>query len=227
MDYLYETHLHTSQGSACGSATGGEQAKRYKELGYTGIIVTDHFFNGNSAVKRSMTWEQKVEVLFSGYEDAKRVGDDIGLQVFFGWEAGFLGTEFLIYGLGKEWLLQHEEIMKWSVEQQYEHIHEAGGMVIHAHPYRKAIYIPKIRLYPDHVDGIEVLNAANDSRNPNYNKKALAYAKKLKLPMTAGSDAHSVDAPHTAMVFTKRIEDIEDFTQMIKGNKCIQFTNEF
>lgn len=41
----YETHLHTAEGSACASASGAEQARRYKALGYDGIIVTDHFFN--------------------------------------------------------------------------------------------------------------------------------------------------------------------------------------
>ena len=47
--YKYETHLHTCEASACASAKGEEQARRYKELGYDGIIVTDHFFNGNTS----------------------------------------------------------------------------------------------------------------------------------------------------------------------------------
>ena len=48
--FRYETHLHTAEGSGCASASGAEQARRYKALGYDGIIVTDHFFNGNCAV---------------------------------------------------------------------------------------------------------------------------------------------------------------------------------
>ena len=44
-EYKYETHLHTCQGSACGRLTGEEQADLYKGFGYTGIVVTDHFFN--------------------------------------------------------------------------------------------------------------------------------------------------------------------------------------
>ena len=50
MSYLYETHLHTCQGSACGRSTGAEQARFYKEIGYAGIIVTDHTFDAISSV---------------------------------------------------------------------------------------------------------------------------------------------------------------------------------
>ena len=31
MPFLYETHMHTCQGSACGKATGREQARVYKD----------------------------------------------------------------------------------------------------------------------------------------------------------------------------------------------------
>ena len=46
--YLYETHMHTSEASACAGSTGAQMARAYKEAGYTGIIVTDHFFYGNT-----------------------------------------------------------------------------------------------------------------------------------------------------------------------------------
>ena len=55
--FRYETHLHTAEGSACASASGAEQARRYKAIGYDGIIVTDHFFNGNCAVTNFDSWE--------------------------------------------------------------------------------------------------------------------------------------------------------------------------
>ena len=42
--YKYETHLHTKHGSACATISGKGQALEYKHAGYTGIIVTEHFF---------------------------------------------------------------------------------------------------------------------------------------------------------------------------------------
>lgn len=32
--FRYETHLHTAEGSGCASASGAEQARRYKALGW-------------------------------------------------------------------------------------------------------------------------------------------------------------------------------------------------
>ena len=54
--YLYETHLHTSQGSACAVDTGKRMAEACKAAGYTGIIVTDHNWGGNTAVNRYLPW---------------------------------------------------------------------------------------------------------------------------------------------------------------------------
>ena len=45
--YIYETHLHTSEGSACGRSKAADIVHAYKAAGYTGIIITDHFFYGN------------------------------------------------------------------------------------------------------------------------------------------------------------------------------------
>ena len=92
--YLYETHMHTSEASACAGSTGAQMARAYKEAGYTGIIVTDHFFYGNTSVDRSLPWEEWVRRFCLGYEHAKAEGERIGLSVFFGWEACYEGTEF-------------------------------------------------------------------------------------------------------------------------------------
>lgn len=92
MPFLYETHMHTCQASLCGKATGAEQARAYKEAGFTGIIITDHFFGGNTAVDRTLPWTERVDLFWKGYEDAKAEGDRIGLDVFFGLEQNFSGT---------------------------------------------------------------------------------------------------------------------------------------
>ena len=46
----YETHSHTSETSRCSHISGAELAEFYKSLGYTGLFITDHFFNGNTTV---------------------------------------------------------------------------------------------------------------------------------------------------------------------------------
>ncbi len=227
-EFLYETHLHTAEGSACGKTPGAEYVHTYKEAGYDGIIVTDHFFNGNSVARfmEFATWEEKVDVFCSGYEQAKEAGEKIGLKVFFGWESGYAGTEFLVYGLTKEWLLKHPEIVGCSIRKQYELVHEAGGMVIHAHPFREAPYIAEIRLEPEYVDGVEVYNRANESRNPVFNKRAYRYAKDNDLPMTCGSDIHQAGSPVCAMCFEKPLHSIEDYINAVCKRKKYSFYTE-
>jgi len=230
--YKYETHLHTNVGSACGQSTPEEMVASYKEAGYTGIFITDHNWGGNTEIDRSLCWEEWVYQFVSGYERARIAGDGCGLQVFFGWEAGYQGTEFLIYGLDKTWLLNHPEIQKASVEQQYELVHQGGGMVVHAHPFREEFYIPKILLFPKQVDAVETVNATHSNHksgahfNPKFNEKAFAYAKKYGLPMTAGSDLHNAEKMFLGgMLFQRKLEDESDFIKAVIGKEKCQLTD--
>lgn len=225
--YLYETHMHTSESSACAHNTGAEMARAYRKAGYTGIIVTDHFFYGNTAVDRRLPWKEWVEQFCLGYEHAKEEGDKIGLQVFFGWEAGYRGTEFLIYGLDKEWLFAHPEIKEATVEEQFALVHAGGGIVSHAHPFREESYIPEIRLFPEYVDAVEGVNAMHSSKvsyahkNPLFNERALAYGKEHGLPYTAGSDQHTIGMIGGGMVFPRKLSDIHDFTRAVLAKEAV------
>lgn len=221
--YAYETHMHTSQGSRCGAKTGAEMAEAYKEAGYTGIIITDHFIYGNTKPDRNLPWKEWVNAFCRGYEDAKLRGDQIGLDVYFGWEAGYDGTEFLIYGLNKEWLLNHEEIKDATVKEQFEIVHRYGGIVIHAHPFREEDYIPKVRLFPEYVDGVETINAAHCHhlypQELVYNERAKAYAVEHDFPATAGSDMHDTKLFYGGMAFSRKLENIQDFMKAVMNRE--------
>ena len=217
MQYIYETHCHTSQGSACGQMTGEELARYYKKAGYDGIIVTDHFFNGNCAVDPGLDWEKKCELYCEGYRDAKRVGDEIGLTVLFGIEYSYFGTDLLTYGLDEDWLKAHPEVMDIGVKQYIRLVHQCGGLIVHAHPFREADYIDTIRLYPYDVDAVEVFNAGN--RDPEFDRRAMWYADSYGLIKLAGSDRHE---PHSkaacAVVFDEKPESIGEFIRLVKAD---------
>lgn len=225
--YLYETHLHTSQASACAKNTGGEIALSAKEYGYTGIIVTDHFCYGNTALDVNLPWDEWVDLFCAGYYDAKRVGDEIGLQVFFGWESGYNAMEFLIYGLTPQWLHDHPQIKDCSIQEQYEMVHSDGGIVIHAHPYREDFYIKEQFQYPNDIDGVEVLNISNGPRAGfglnacPWDDKALEYAKKYNLHMTSGSDVHSAKMLGCGMGFENKLNSIQDFISAVMQDKGV------
>ena len=190
MGYLYETHLHTCQGSKCGRSEGKEYPAIYKALGYDGIFVTDHFFGGNTAVPKDLPWSERVSMYMSGYYDAKEAGDRIGFPVFFGIEQNYLHDEYLIYGIDEEFLLRHPDIEEWPRSQLMAEVHAYGGCAVQAHPFRERPYIKKVKLSPFTVDGIEAANIGNE---PGMDLAAMSYAKTLGLPMTAGSDRHSIE----------------------------------
>lgn len=229
--YLYETHMHTSQASACGRSTGKEMARALKDAGYTGTIVTDHNWGGNTCVDRNLPWKEWVDLFFAGYRDAKEEGDKIGLQVFPGWEAGYSGSEFLIYGLQPEFMAEHSELKEATPKEQYDLVHNAGGIVIQAHPYREEWYIPEVRLFPDDVDGCEIVNATHSSHlstahnDPEFDVRAIAYAKEHGFCTTAGSDVHSVNLFGGGIAFPSKLSSYEDFVNRIRNKEDYVITN--
>ena len=219
MPFLYETHMHTCQGSACGKSTGKEQARFYRDRGFTGIIVTDHFFGGNTAVDRTLPWKERIDLFWRGYEDAREEGEKIGLDVFPGLEQNFAGDEYLVYGLTKEYMTAHPEMERWTRRQQLEEVHKAGGCVIQAHPFRMRDYMDRIRLGVLFCDGIEAANAGNTQIQ---DARAWRLGQEYHLVMTAGSDNHHAPADQLFGVeLEKRLTSIEDYVKIITERKPI------
>lgn len=229
--YLYETHMHTSQASKCAGSTGREMAEAAKKAGYAGVIITDHNWYGNNCIDSSLPWEQWVGAFGKGYEDAKSWGDANDFSVFFGYEANYDATEFLIYGVDIDWLIRHPRIKNASVKEQYEMIHKEGGLVIHAHPFREEGYIPEIRLFPEYVDGVEAVNATHSCHlsrhhnNPEFDIRALAYAREHHLPMTAGSDIHNTGLLGGGVAFKRKLKSVKDYCDAILTGEDYLLTN--
>ena len=225
--YRYDTHVHTSEGSLCGKMTGEEMARFYKDLGYDGIIITDHFLNGNTTIPESLSWEEKVRLFALGYERARAEGERLGLDVFFGFEFNFKYTEFLVYGLDVEWLLAHPDCDKLGVREFCELAHGSGAFIVHAHPFRMRPYIKAIRLYPDCIDAVEVMNAAHLDDMP-HDRRAEWYAEEFGFLRTAGSDNHVLNQRYLGGIETEeRIESIDDYIKAAAEGKLriLRFEN--
>ncbi|HZK34646.1 MAG TPA: PHP-associated domain-containing protein [Bacillota bacterium] len=208
--YLYDTHVHASHASACAVNTGAEMVRAYANKGYSGLIMTDHFFNGNTSIRDDLGWEDRVNRFLKGYEDALAEGNKLGFSVFLGWEYADEGMEFLTYGLGKDFLLKHPDMLTWNIEKYLDIARTSGGFISQAHPFREASYIDRIRLFPDYVDAVEVINSSHE--DPNFDRKALRYAKENSLIMTSGSDSHRIDDQMTGgMAFEYKLDTIHDF----------------
>lgn len=68
--YLFDTHVHTAESSACGEVAAEGVVARYRSLGYNGIIVTDHV-NAYNFSKLGSTYNEQAENWLKGYRTAK------------------------------------------------------------------------------------------------------------------------------------------------------------
>ncbi|MGI6715768.1 MAG: PHP domain-containing protein [Eubacteriales bacterium] len=187
--FRYELHCHTSEVSPCAHAPAKSVAEYYQSQNYAGIFITDHFVCGRG-IPYNLSWEEWIDKYSHGYEIAKAEGEKHNLKVFFGFEYTCHphgGMDFLVYGLDKEWLKAHPEIVDMPIRQCLEFFMCEGAFIVQAHPFRESSYIEMIRLLPRHVHGVEVLNS---NRNDTENGAAEVYAKYYNLFRLAGTDNH-------------------------------------
>ena len=223
MEYRYETHLHTLPVSKCAKVGVRETLEFYKRMGYDGVFITNHFIDGNIDVDPSLPYEERIEFFFSDVEEGRRIGEEIGIRVFNGLEMSYKGTDFLVYGLEKQWFLEHPEIEHMKKSEELPFLMENGALVIQAHPFREASYIDHIRLFPRVVHGVEVVNAC---RTDFENEMARQYAVNYQLLPFAGSDNHrgEVIKRLAGMQSQSPLRDEQDFIARVKNGEMEIFT---
>lgn len=216
--YRVETHLHTWPVSRCAKATVEESLDYYKSLSYDAVFVTNHFINSNTIIEGLGSYEEKLNFYFSDYERAVEYGKEIGLKVFCGIEMAYKKADFLIYGLDKEWFLNHPEIEEMPIDEKLDFMMENGALVIQAHPFRLGGKIKYLRLFPNRVHGVEIINS---SRNEFENDMAKFYCEKYNLIEFAGSDNHTASKRKllSGVSFDEPILSVQDFIEKVKNRK--------
>ena len=116
--------------------------------------------------------------------------------------------EILAYGI------QEEIEPKQNIYETIDQIHEQDGVAIAPHPF------DMFRRYNGKnivkgIDGIEIFNSRCILNFFNY--KAIKKAKEMNFPMTAGSDAHTMEEIGNA--FTVFDSDL-DIIKMIRKGLC-------
>lgn len=222
--YRYDTHVHTAPASRCGHAGVEETLLFYRDLGFDGIFLTNHFVDGNCAAPKTDPYEKQLDFFFADYQNALVLGKEIGIRAFLGVEITCDGTDFLIYGLSPDFYYAHPELLSMKKSEELPFLRENGALVIHAHPFREAGYIDHIRLFPRCVDGVETLNA---SRDDFCNRMAEIYAREYGLTcQTAGSDNHAAGQIQriAGMEFDTPLADEADFIARVRAGASRFFT---
>lgn len=224
--YVYETHCHTNIVSRCSRFDPKDIVEFYVKNGYAGVFITDHFLNGNcvDALRdTSISYKDRIKGLCEGYKTVKRLAGD-RLQVFFGFEYSYDGTDILVYGWDEERLSNFPEIMDMDMRSFINFANQNGALTVHAHPFREARYIDHVRLYSE-VKGIETFNAMRDERT---NRLAEFYASEYNKIKFSGSDNHGIYIPEFigGMAFTEKLKDEADFIEKVTADKAILCKNK-
>ena len=164
MAYQYELHMHSREASLCGKGSIHDMIRRYADLGYTGAVITDHFFRGNTCIDRDLPWEAFVDGYSRGYYEGQETAQKLGFHLLFGVEEGYGGSkEFLAYGFEPEFLKENPQLRNAGIHAWSEAVHAVDGVLIYAHPFRMRDYISDPNAMPDMTlaDGVELYNRGN------------------------------------------------------------------
>ena len=219
-------HIHTSPCSGGGSDIC-DHIDALIEKGYSGMVVTNHFYYGDTRIDRELPWEEFVDAYRLDYLRGLEYAQKADFDLLFGLEEHVGGgQEILIYGITPDLIAAHPELKKASAEKYAEVVHSAGGLVYQAHPYRARSYITSP--FPleclEMLDGIEVYNAGNE---PEWNESARRLAEERGLACIAGSDGHSTRSAGRAGIAVKeRIKTNCDLIRVLKDREYTVFVNE-
>ena len=225
--YKYDTHVHDKLCSACSTSLPEEMVDAYVKAGYSGIVFTNHFFLGNTAVDRKLPWADFVTAYWNSYLRAKAYAAEHypDFDVLFGIEHHYGGgKEVLTYGIDLDFLLAHPNLHAYSIKEYCDAVHAAGGYISHAHPFRNRPYIDmSYPLNPELWDAAEVYNHYN---NPGADDEAEALAKEWDLGRTSGGDEHHANSEgigKSGIAFPYPVHTEKEFVEALRrrDGKCI------
>ncbi len=186
---MLDMHLHSNH-SSDGKESPRNILKHAKKIGLDGVCITDH----NT---------------LSGNLEARRIAGEYGILVIRGMEISSCCGHIL--GVG----IDSEIPRGLSPEETLSRIHDAGGIAMVPHPFRH-LGLGESAVRTMKPDAIEVLNSHS---TPKENRMAKALCEDLKLPMTAGSDAHELGMMGKARLSIPDVSSEEEALECILSGK--------
>lgn len=200
---LVDMHAHSSGISTCCRIPYDTVIERARETGVEGIVLTNHYV---SSYVTDDKYEEFAERYLEEYQKAKEYGDSVGAKVFFGVEVTVewdKNVHLLVYGVPHSFVTDHPRMCFYPLETLYRTVHEYGGILVQAHPYRRQPRLQDL----NYLDGVEI------SCHPNHGSSCSDEVKKIaetngKL-LTCGGDYHS-DANYRPLCGVFVPEEISD-----------------
>lgn len=215
MKYKYELHCHTGAVSRCAAIEPEKAVELYKEKGYDGMVVTDHYSCQTFLDKHIFAPQKDNEFFLDGYRRAlATAGEDF--TVLLGMELRFYGNgnDYLVYGLTPEFLYEHGNIMALYPRRFYELCKENNMIFVQAHPFRPYIF----RTNPKYLDGCEIYNAKNNASGINEKAEKWANENNMKIRV-GGSDLHrESQSDNISGIYTQeKIRTNDDLVRILRN----------
>ena len=187
--YKTELHCHTKDASACSNMSAEATVERYLEYGYSTIVVTNHFGAFATMDDRSQ-WLLHCSKTYPAYDNLVKAAAG-RINILLGMEVRFVQNynDYLVYGgFDREFLENYGgDLLKLGIRDFSKLIHERGGFISHAHPFRYGQTVTAAGF----VDGIEVFNG--HFKHDSHNDLAQMWAERYGRIKTSGSDHHDND----------------------------------
>ncbi len=214
--YKYELHCHTNNVSRCAYSSADEAVKFYKERGYDGIVITDHYSPQTFLFHKAVSPHKYIDMYTKGYRRAKEIaGDDF--TVLLGCEVRFFCTidDFLIYGINEDFLKKAGNLMSMYLKKLFKLCEANGFLLLEAHPFREL----RFRHNPGYLHGCEVFNGKDAGKAAN--KKAKKWAEDNNFSVvTSGGDFHDYNDTVPGGILTDEpIKTNEDLLRILKSGR--------
>ena len=192
---LFELHAHTSECDIAAHATAAELVRLYHAAGYSGMVITDHYFSHfYEWFADELAGRSHREIMarrLKGYYEARNEGEKLGFTVLPGAEVRFDRSpyginDFLVFGCDEEFFLTAPRLNELTSLDELKAILPENACVVLAHPFRVKMTV----IDPAPLFGIEVYNGLTE---PFRNGMAEAYAAHFGKAVTSGSDCHHRD----------------------------------
>ncbi len=214
----FELHVHTAENDKCAAESGKSIVRLYKEAGYDGLVITDHyfstFFDWFSDEIDIKNHHSIIDRWLKGYRVAHAEGEAYGMTVLLGAEVRFDGpniNDYLVYGLTEEFLYNAPLLNRLESLDELLNLLPPDALVVQAHPFRNNMTVKS----PEKLFGIEVYNGGTE---PIRNQLARTFAEHYGKAMTSGSDFHSKHALARGGIITEKpIKTMSDLLTTLKS----------
>src|SRR3989338_11199735 len=214
---LLDMHSHTKLSD--GSQTFQESINFAKKKGF-GLCITDH-----NEIKGSL---QIPKDLFTLYSSEITSSDYLDLLLYFSSQKSIseFYNKYIINNRIKEFGFKFYRT-KLSTLELIEHAKDFNALTIVAHPYapypKKSFnFFNKNKNLIKKVDGVEGLNGMMSYKS---NKLVLFWAKENNLPITAGSDAHTLKYAGSTLTACYA-NSKEEFIEQIRKGKSMVYSEQ-